>query len=319
MLLLIAGVVGAISVISMAAKAISEFLCDGIEEREVQKRVIIREISNQLIKESEYDRRGLMLDLLTKAIKESWEEVEVLRENRTKLKAQLTLSYKYKKVASDFKARHKNMDFIQSLKYSIILNDIREYYWHRIIQKYSKKKHELVTSPLETKKLLRKRLFEPPDFDNFLQCIPIKGQLIEAKLVGRLQKGLKLEFFDGFSSLIPNEHKSFYKGWRTKSKKLVYSRNVDYYNKIVEVDSVLTFLASQIKEVGYDNFTFQASYKKDVIKEGKIVGLILDYCGTDLFLPNSLIQNQVAIKEGKAFVKFVNKNIDQNNLVVKQV
>ena len=260
-----------------------------------------------------------MLDLLSKAINEAFEEIEILRKHRKKLKQQLTIMIENKKMLKDFEAKYNNLDYINSLNHAINISRVREYCWFKIVNNCSRKKNELCTENIYTKKILRRKLFEFHEIEGILQKLPIKNQLVEAKLKNRTKGGLKLELFDGFSSIVPQEEVSFFKGWRTGSNKYIFAKSVDYRNKSVQVDSVLTMLACQIDEVGIDKFKFQAVCKEEVLKNGIRMGILLEYLGKELFLPNSLMKNVSAIEKGEAYFRFVNESIHQYNLVVEQV
>jgi len=312
------GAITTFGVISWIVKSISEYYCDEIEASESRKRNSIKEITTNLIKESEYNNRKIILTLLNEATSKFWDEVKMLRENKLKIKEQLLLHKNVDNIKLSSQLNKSSKNYICILYKSLVMNDVREYYWHRLIKKYSEKKKKLNSVSCFRSIRVKKNFFELPEIDQFLINIPIKNHLRNAKLIKRSNNELKFVFYDQFKGTIPNYNHTFFCKWETNTAKNLFVKYVDYYHKTVQIDIGMTIIIDEINKVGLDNYIMQPKFKQEVMKNNRPVGYILEYYGIDLFLPRKLVTNNSKVKKGDAIVRFTNEEEPQN-LVVKQI
>jgi hypothetical protein len=307
---------------AVIAKLVSDYLSDGIEDSYQKKRKAIKRRANKIIRDNEINSRDILLDMLTEAQEEAWEEIKIIRSNYPNIKKQLEFLIYHSQGNKDFKSRKYNVEYYTALQSYLQINKAREYYWHCLVHKYSKKKYELTTETLNKKKILRKKYFQLPDPDDFIKSIPVKGMVIDSLVERVSNKSISLSCkipIQGNSefkaSVDPTHYPRSTSRWVEGNYYQTFVTSVDYKLRNYRVDIAKTNLIRRIRLEGIQNITINAK-PEIVLKNGKIVGYKLEENRIKYFLPISLTKNINLTTKVKA--KIIPEQFNPFNIIVKQ-
>ncbi|MCC6256316.1 MAG: hypothetical protein IT276_15490 [Ignavibacteriaceae bacterium] len=305
---------------SLVAKVVSEYLSDGIEKNYQEKRLRIQQRAKYEIQELEYQSREVILDMLSDAQNDAWEEINLIRKNYPKIKKQLNFARTHSNHFKDFSSKQTNSDFCLALStYQEILRS-REFFWHTLVKKYSAKKYDITTSSLRKRKILRRNFFAIPDSEQFLQNIPRKGFFCNSYVENISSQAIRLLCKNPINlgnkpfrcSLSLDHYPPSTAKWSTGSIYTTFVTSVNYYERRYTVNIPLTNL---IKSISKNEYVF-SSIPNPIKKKGKLVGYELASKGNNFFLPQSLSGSKLSLN-GSIDVILIQENFDPFNLIVR--
>lgn len=305
---------------SVVAKIVSEYLSDGIENNYQAKRLRIQQRASYEIQEIEYQSREIILDMLSDAQNDAWEEINLIRKNYPKIKKQLNIARKHSNHFKDFISKQTNTDFRLSLSaYQEILR-AREFFWHTLVKKYSTKKYDIITSSLRKRKILRKNFFNIPDPEHFVQNIPRKGFFCNSYVENISSQTIRLLCKNPINlgnkpfrcSLSLDHYPPSTAKWSKGSTYQTFVTSVNYFDRKYEVSIPLTNLINSISKSDY---IFE-SYPEPILKNNRLVGYCLTKKGNTFFLPKSMTKSRIKLNR-RVEVILIKENFDPFNLIVK--
>ncbi len=300
--------------LSVIGKMALDFLGNDIRDDQRERRAQSKRKALSALVRLEYQSRGHMLDLLTAAQDEAWAEIDLIRDQKTRVLRQIEFARQSKRASRDFEARNASLAYGVALREATTLLNVREHYWHSLIHKYSTKKASIVRDEMSVRKRLGPRFFDRPDFEEFVKTLPIPGRLIEARMAGLRRTGYRYEFGDGFTATVTRDaFRASGERWQTGRNSPVFVSQVNYHERTVQVDLSRGVLLKMLEKQGFSLLTLSAS-AIPIQKEHVVVGYSLDWRGVRVFLPARFARRAVDSGDIVEF-RLVEERFDPYNLI----
>ena len=287
--------------LGLAARLISDYLASEIQDSESEKRAAVRRRAFRKLLDAEWSSRGHMLDMLSAAQAEAWAEIDLQKAHRKKLFEQMDFARASRRACQAFETKNAGTSYLLALREAVTESDVRQHYWHCLVQKYKRKKRDLTSDDIRVSKRLGQKYFERPSFDEFLEALPAAGRLVPARMIGVKRDGYTLGFKDGFKGVVPKaRYRESGAQWRTGRSSSFFVHSVNYADQRVEVDPGRTVMLTQAVEKGFDKATFEGP-SSPVTKDGRVVGYRLVAHGVEVFLPARRATSEVGVNKVTPF------------------
>lgn len=300
--------------LSYVAGKVLEFFADDIRDSEREKRASIKRRAYQKILKAEYESRDHLLDILSAKQEEAWAEVDLLRSQYDRIRAQMDFARKSRSVCRKLEAKIAGISYFAALRATLTDFRVREHYWHCEIRRFSRRKHAICDRDLSVHKRLTSRLFKQPSFEEFRENLPVPGCIVEAKMLGLKKSGFQFEFKDKFQAIVDrSSFRASGEKWKTGGKTRVFVSRVDYRNRDVTIDPARGALLKTLEKQGFCNLKLAAP-ASPMKRDDHLVGYSLDWRGVRLFLPVRLASESISMSE-PVKVRLVKEHFDPFNLV----
>lgn len=285
--------------VEQAADWVSDFIGGGVRDKERDKRAAMKAHARRMEAAAEHQSRGHLLDMLSHAQADAWAHVDLLKHESGRLRNQAGMLQRDASYARTFEGRHVFVSFKRALDSALALNDANQFYWHALIQKWSERKHRIVSAGARTRQRLKKHYFDPVSFEDFTVGLPIRGIMVPGVIEKVGKRFFTAAFAHGISAKIPrDELPALTSRWGEGTRPNLFVSRVDYRARKAEVHLGTANILRRIEKHGFDVLSLACSYEPVRGRDG-LAGYALEHRGARLFLPLRLA---LPIPEGASTV-----------------
>lgn len=279
----------------VGAAVLIRSVCNIVRDRTVERQEELRENiltrRDKALESLEYERRGVLLDLLHGQIVDATEELEILEKQIEEVRYSLRSAAKNKVIKSTPLSRlHRS----QLFEYYHALLALKQYYWC-IRRKCSQKKHDIATSDLSIRKRVTQSFFDFPSWSEYVESIPVRSAVVRSTVKDIKSDSIVLQCNNPISygsrhflcKLPKDQYPRSTSRWLIGNEYDTLVSSVDYPQMEYNVDIPSTLLIRRIKEEGLENIIVKGEPIQK-LKNDIVVGYAITERGVSFFLPVSL-------------------------------